>query len=77
MNAPSHGHRRRQLPDGYRLAEGERRGRIDLGAVGIPDHGDIFLCGPGPFMESATRQLVDSGVTRDRVYFEAFTPLAG
>lgn len=63
-------------PDGYPLTEPDRRGRIDLSAIEFPSDANVYVCGPTPFMEAAVRQLGDAGVPRDRIWFEAFSPLA-
>lgn len=65
-----------QLPEGYPLAEGERRGRIDLSQLDVPRSGNVYLCGPTPFMEALTGQLVAAEVPTDRVYAEAFAPVS-
>ncbi|MET9325191.1 globin domain-containing protein [Tsukamurella sp. NPDC003166] len=62
------------LPDGYPLAEGESRGRIDLSGVEIPGDANAYLCGPLPFMSGTADQLEVAGLPRERVWFEAFTP---
>lgn len=36
---------------------------------------NVYICGPVPFMQEATRQLAAAGVPRERIAFEAFTPL--
>ncbi|BDH59553.1 globin domain-containing protein [Tsukamurella sp. PLM1] len=64
-----------ELPDGYPLVAGERRGRIDLRDIVVPAEGNVYLCGPTPFMQALTRQLADVDVASDRIYAEAFTPL--
>lgn len=64
------------LPDGYPLTEPDRRGRIDLSAIDFPSDANVYVCGPTPFMEVAVRQLGEAGVPRDRIWFEAFSPLA-
>jgi 3-ketosteroid 9alpha-monooxygenase subunit B len=40
------------------------------------DH-EAFVCGPGPFMDLATRTLTGLGVPRERVHQEVFTSLEG
>ncbi|GGL12458.1 ferredoxin--NADP reductase [Nocardia jinanensis] len=39
-----------------------------------PDR-DIYLCGPGPFMDIAVRALTERGVPRARIHREVFTSL--
>ncbi|MUL48732.1 hemin transporter [Mycobacterium sp. CBMA293] len=63
------------LPDGYPLTEPDRHGRIDLSAIDFPADANVYICGPAPFMEEVVRQLGEAGVPRDRIWFEAFSPL--
>lgn len=65
-----------ELPDGYPLGEGERHGRIDLRDIDVPAEGNVYLCGPTPFMDSLTGQLAAAEVAPDRIYSEAFTPVS-
>ncbi|NLG55574.1 MAG: ferredoxin--NADP reductase [Rhodococcus sp.] len=50
----------------------------DISAFSAPyaDH-DAFMCGPGPFMDTAHKALIDLGVPRERVHREVFTSLSG
>lgn len=64
------------LPEGYPLSEPDRSGRIDLSAIAFPSDVNVYICGPTPFMEETVRQLETAGVARDRIWFEAFSPLA-
>jgi len=64
------------LPDGYPLTEPDRHGRIDLSAIAFPPDVNAYICGPTPFMAEVVRQLGTAGVARDRIWFEAFSPLA-
>ncbi|MDR3661958.1 MAG: globin domain-containing protein [Mycobacterium sp.] len=64
------------LPDGYPLTAPDRHGRIDLRAIDFPSDANAYVCGPAPFMAEAVRQLGEAGVPRERVWFEAFSPLA-
>ncbi|WP_073696496.1 globin domain-containing protein [Mycobacterium sp. ST-F2] len=63
------------LPEGYPLSEPDRSGRIDLSAIAFPSDVNVYICGPTPFMEETVRQLGTAGVARDRIWFEAFSPL--
>jgi nitric oxide dioxygenase len=62
------------LPQDYPLAAGERRGRVDVAALPVPGDAHAYLCGPMPFMTGLADQLVECGLARERVWFEAFTP---
>lgn len=62
------------LPQDYPLAAGERRGRVDVAALPVPSDAHAYLCGPMPFMTGLADQLVECGLARERVWFEAFTP---
>ena len=64
------------LPEGYPLTEPDRSGRIDLSAIDFPVETNVYICGPAAFMEEAVRQLGAIGVPRERIWFEAFSPLA-
>jgi 3-ketosteroid 9alpha-monooxygenase subunit B len=37
---------------------------------------DIYMCGPGPFMDVAVRALTERGVPRSRIHREVFTSLS-
>lgn len=63
-----------QLPDGYPLGAPERRGRVDLSVVEVIPGTHAYLCGPMPFMNAATDQLVAAGLPREDIWFEAFSP---
>ncbi|GAA11276.1 ferredoxin--NADP reductase [Gordonia alkanivorans] len=45
-------------------------------AAAYADH-RVFLCGPGPFMDSVHAATASAGFTRDRVHAEVFTSLSG
>lgn len=57
------------MPDGF--------GRVDealvRGSLPTP-HADVYLCGPGPFMNAMYRSLVALGVPDQCIRFEAFGP---
>lgn len=57
------------------MSEPDRSGRIDLSAIAFPSDVNVYICGPTPFMEETVRQLGTAGVARDRIWFEAFSPL--
>ena len=38
------------------------------------DGADVYICGPGPFMELVESTLLDGGVPPDRIHIERFTP---
>lgn len=40
------------------------------------DNGDYYLCGPVAFMQFAKQQLLELGVTDDRIHYEVFGPHA-
>ena len=42
-------------------------------AEGIGD-ADVYICGPGPFMDLVESTLLDDGVVPDRIHIERFTP---
>ncbi|KXP12003.1 hemin transporter [Tsukamurella pulmonis] len=65
-----------RLPEGYPLGDGERRGRIDLRDIDVPANANVYLCGPQPFMAALGDQLATAGVTPERIYAEAFTPVS-
>jgi nitric oxide dioxygenase len=49
-------------------------GRIDLGAVTLPDNALYYLCGPIPFMQAVRSDLLDRGVRPRDVQYEVFGP---
>lgn len=49
-------------------------GRMSLDKIELPEDGDFYLCGPLPFMQEQRRQLLDHGVSRDRIHYEVFGP---
>lgn len=51
-----------------------RTGLIDLDHVDLPADADIYLCGPLPFMAGVRRDLLDRGITEDRIRYEVFGP---
>lgn len=54
------------------------RGFVDAGAVarfaGPGPEGDVYVCGPAPFMDVVEGALVELGVERGRIAVERFTP---
>lgn len=64
------------LPEDYPLTEPDRHGRIDLTTIEVPTAVNAYVCGPAPFMTDATNQLERAGVPRERMWFEAFSPVA-
>lgn len=40
-----------------------------------PPDSEVFICGPGPFMELIERTLYEGGLDTGRVHIERFTPL--
>jgi len=38
---------------------------------------DVFVCGPGPFMDAVSEALTTAGVPRSRLHVEVFTSLTG
>lgn len=64
------------LPEGYPLSEPDRSGRIDLSAIDFPADANVYICGPAAFMAEVVRQLGAIGIPRERIWFEAFSPLA-
>jgi nitric oxide dioxygenase len=58
-------------------ATGIYQGYMDLAAVKnrLPlALADFYLCGPVGFMQFAKQQLVDLGVSNDRIHYEVFGP---
>jgi nitric oxide dioxygenase len=51
-----------------------RAGRVDLGAVEIPAHAQVYLCGPLPFMESVRGTLIEQHVHEADIHHEIFGP---
>ncbi|MEG3127711.1 NO-inducible flavohemoprotein [Pantoea cypripedii] len=55
----------------------DAQGLMDLAGVsaelGQPDR-QFWLCGPLAFMQFVARQLLDAGVTADRIHYEVFGP---
>lgn len=65
-----------ELPADYPVGDGERIGRIDLQHIDVPSEANVYLCGPAPFMDALNGQLAAAAVAPERVYSEAFTPVA-
>jgi 3-ketosteroid 9alpha-monooxygenase subunit B len=55
-------------------------GFVDAAAVrafiGDATAGDVFVCGPTPFMDVVEAALLDAGVPAERIHIERFTPAA-
>ena len=51
-----------------------RAGRVDLGAIEIPAHAQVYLCGPLPFMESVRGTLIEQHVHEADIHHEIFGP---
>ena len=51
-----------------------RAGRVNLGAVEIPAHAQVYLCGPLPFMESVRDSLTAQHVAEADIHYEVFGP---
>jgi nitric oxide dioxygenase len=54
--------------------DGVFAGRMNLGAVSLPDNALYYLCGPIPFMQAVRADLLDRGVTPRDVQYEVFGP---
>jgi ferredoxin-NADP reductase/MOSC domain-containing protein YiiM/ferredoxin len=52
------------------------RGRLDLGALELPQDADFYICGPDAFMRAAGAALTARGVAPERVSTEAFGAVA-
>ncbi|MGZ4473386.1 MAG: globin domain-containing protein [Nocardioidaceae bacterium] len=63
-----------EQPDSAGDGRGARAGRIDLGALEIPQDADVFMCGPLPFMRDVRASLVSRGVPSHRIRYEVFGP---
>ncbi|MBB1020642.1 hemin transporter [Dietzia sp. E1] len=50
------------------------RGLMDLSSVPLPEGAHVFLCGSTGFLQSLRRQLLDAGVSEDRLHAELFAP---
>lgn len=44
----------------------------DIIASVLEEHADVYVCGPTPFMQEVVAQLVELGVTEDRIHYEFF-----
>ncbi|MFJ5214583.1 globin domain-containing protein [Streptomyces sp. NPDC088354] len=53
---------------------GDRRGRVDLGDVPLPEGLQAYLCGPLPFLRAVRTQLLERGVPASAVHYEVFGP---
>ncbi len=40
----------------------------------IPDGADVYICGPGPFMDIVEDTLLEAGVEHSAIHIERFTP---
>lgn len=52
-------------------------GLIDLTKVKdaiISDNGHYYFCGPVGLMQHVAKQLIELGVTEDRIHYECFGP---
>jgi nitric oxide dioxygenase len=54
--------------------DGVFAGRMNLGAVSLPDNALYYLCGPIPFMQAVRNDLLDRGVAPRDVQYEVFGP---
>jgi nitric oxide dioxygenase len=54
--------------------DGVFAGRMNLGAVSLPDNALYYLCGPIPFMQAVRSDLLDRGVAPRDVQYEVFGP---
>ncbi|CZF84193.1 Flavohemoprotein [Grimontia celer] len=55
----------------------DHQGMIDISKVeGLAEDAsrDFYLCGPVGFMQSVATQLVDAGISKDRIFYECFGP---
>ncbi|WP_030270383.1 globin domain-containing protein [Streptomyces sp. NRRL B-24484] len=53
---------------------GARVGLLDLTDVAVPADGEVYLCGPLPFLRAARAQFLRAGVESDRIHYEVFGP---
>ncbi len=51
-----------------------RQGLMDLSEVPLPEHVQVFTCGPLPFMRHVHSTLVARGVPASRIRYEVFGP---
>lgn len=57
--------------------DNERHGLMSFSGANLPvEDGDFYLCGPVSFMKFAHDQLVELGVSADRIHYEMFGPHA-
>lgn len=65
----------------YETPEGDwpaaRTGLADLSGLDIPAGTRAYLCGPFPFMRTMRTQLLEAGVSADRIHYEVFGPDLG
>jgi nitric oxide dioxygenase len=52
----------------------ERTGYVDLTTIDIPTNASAYLCGPEPFLDSASAQLRQIGLPAERIRYELFAP---
>ncbi|QBY05349.1 NO-inducible flavohemoprotein [Thalassotalea sp. HSM 43] len=65
------------VPAGDTLGENIATGFMDFSQVSLPlSQGDFYLCGPLGFMEFAKQQLLNLGVSEERIHYEVFGPHA-
>ena len=59
------------VDDGFVGPDAVRSFLFDAGDAG---DADVYICGPGPFMDIVERTLLDAGIELDRIHIERFTP---
>ena len=62
-----------------RSGPGITQGRLDRSALvqlGLPMDADVYLCGPGGFMDAMTAALTDLGLAPSRIHTEVFASLS-
>ncbi|BBZ62434.1 globin domain-containing protein [Mycolicibacterium monacense] len=68
------------LPDAtlevwYEEADADaREGLLDVSAVELPDHAEVYLCGGNGFVQAVRAQLQERGVPNERLHCELFSP---
>ena len=60
--------------DSELAADDVHTGRMELGAVDLPDGAGYYLCGPLPFMKAVRSQLLERGVRARDIQYEVFGP---
>lgn len=66
-----------RTPEGHDTGSDQRAGLMDLSVVAdalTQLERTFWICGPLPFMQFIARQLLDAGVTADRIHYEVFGP---